>query len=73
MDEAVADSKRASDYELLQLVALFEQYNQAPLGEQLIRDRTKVSNDQRLKEWIKAPAVARGDWAEALAIAEEAF
>ena len=73
VDEAVKESQRASDYELLSLADLFVQHDHGPQAETLISKRAKTSQDTRLIEWLKEYAKKRGDLIQALAFAEKLF
>jgi len=73
VDEAVTEARAASDYDLLRLAELFEAESQGKLVEELIRDRSRVSQDRRLFEWLKQSAIKRGDIPEALKLAQQLF
>jgi tetratricopeptide (TPR) repeat protein len=73
VDEAVIETRGAGDYDLLQLVDLYAMHDQADLGEQLIRERVKTSQDSRLVAWLMDTAEERGDLADALSFAEVLF
>ena len=73
VDEAVTEARVANDNDLLRLAELFEAENHGRLVEELIRDRTKASQDERLIEWLKQWAIKRGDTPEALSLAQRLF
>lgn len=73
VDEAVADAKKASDYELLTLADLFLAHGQATIAEGLIWERAGTSKDTRLDGWLKTQAIASGDWRKAIQYAENQF
>ncbi len=73
IDEAIREARQAKDYDLLSLADLFVQYGHELLAETLILDRTKVSQDTRLVEWLKENAKKQGDLIQALAFAEKLF
>lgn len=73
VDEAVAVAHEVGDYALLQLADIFVSHDHADLAEDLIRQRAQTSQDSRLVVWLKEQARARGDLAEALALAEKLF
>ena len=72
--EAAADEVRnASDYDLLQAVDVFVAHERGDLAEQLVRERMPHSQDGRLPGWLKERAVAQGNLAVALRLAELLF
>jgi hypothetical protein len=73
LDEAAAEARRASDYELLGLADLLVKHRKAALAEELIAERARTSNDSRLLEWQKKRAESRGDAATVLELAEALF
>jgi uncharacterized Zn finger protein len=73
VDEAVAVAREVGDYDLLQLADVFASHDYADLAEDLISERAQTSQDSRLTVWLKEQARARGDLAEALALAEQLF
>lgn len=73
INEAVTESQRASDYELLSLADLFVQHDHGPQAETLIKERAKASQDTRLTVWLKDYAKKQGDLVQALAFAEKLF
>ncbi|MBM4427460.1 MAG: hypothetical protein FJ031_09500 [Chloroflexi bacterium] len=73
INEAVSESQRASDYDLLSLADLFVQHGHGSLAETFIKERTKTSQDTRLIEWLKEYAKKQGDLAQALGFAEKLF
>ncbi|MEZ4728906.1 MAG: hypothetical protein R3E79_17375 [Caldilineaceae bacterium] len=73
IDEAVAATAAASDYELLAMEALFVEHALVDCFAQLIVARAQNSDDRRLKEWLKARALAEDDPALALQLTEELF
>jgi len=73
IDEAIAASREASDYGLLQLADIFVAQGHGDLAEELIRERSPDDRDIRLTAWLKDRTLERGDREEALALAEEVF
>ena len=73
VDEAVRESQRASDYDLLSLADLFVQHGHGSQAETFIEERAKTSQDTRLIEWLKEYAKKQGDHAQALVFAEKLF
>ena len=73
VDEATGEARQASDYNLLGLADLFVQHDYGPLAETLMCDRAKVSQDDRLLEWLKENAKNQGDLSQALALSEKLF
>jgi uncharacterized Zn finger protein len=73
VEEATAIARERRDYDLLQLADLFLAHGHVALAVDLVRERASSSRDGRLAEWLKRQAAARGDLAEALAIAETLF
>lgn len=73
IDEAVTQARAASDNDLLRLAELFEIENHGERVEELIRDRSKASQDRRLVEWLKQWAIKKGDIPEGLRLAEQLF
>jgi uncharacterized Zn finger protein len=82
VDEAAAAARQVGDYDLLQLADIFLSHGHADLAKDLIRQRVQTSQagpegparrDSRLVVWLKEQARARGDLAEALALAKQLF
>lgn len=73
VDEAVKETKDASDYTLLSLASSFVEYGHATIGERLIIERTKTSRDSRLWEWLRDHAFDKDNLPEALNIASQLF
>lgn len=73
VNEAVADAKKASDYELLALADLFLAHGQATIAEGLIWERAGISKDTRLHGWLKTQAIASGDWRKAISMQKISF
>jgi uncharacterized Zn finger protein len=73
LDEAVAEAKRADDYELLQLADIFLRHRHGDDAEKLIEERARKSNDTRLLEWLIKRASAQGDKARLLELTEKLF
>jgi len=73
VDEAAATARERGSGDLLRLADMFIAHGHVSLAESLVRERASSSLHWRLPRWLKERAVARGDLAEALAIAEELF
>ena len=73
VDEAAEVARERDDNALLGLADLLIQHGHASLAEELVRERAAGSRDWRFPEWLKRRARARGDLAEALAVAETQF
>lgn len=73
VEEAVEAAGGADDYTLLALANLLVTHGHAEPAERLVRERAQGSRDDRLLAWLKERALARGDGAEALALAEVLF
>lgn len=73
VDEAVAAARQAKDYVLLGLAGVFAAHDHGLLAEGLVRERPPSSRDKRLSAWLKQRAEERGDYEEALHLAEELF
>jgi uncharacterized Zn finger protein len=73
VEEAATEVRRAGDYDLLQAAGVLVAHDQGGLAERLVRERMPHSQDTRLPAWLTDRAVARGDLAEALRLAEMLF
>jgi hypothetical protein len=73
VDEAVAEVRQEQDYSLLAMAELFGSHGYDNRVEELIRERARVGQDRRLVEWLKEQAKMRGDFGEALTMAEALF
>jgi uncharacterized Zn finger protein len=73
VDEAVATARQAKDYVLLGLADVFAAHDRDDLAESLIHARPPSSRDERLSVWLKERALERGDYEEALDLADELF
>ena len=73
VQEAIADSQAASDYELLTLADLFVTHGHGKVAEEIIWERTGTSKDTRLDGWLKKRAVESGDWQKAMKYAENQY
>jgi len=73
VEEAVAATKQAGDYELLRLTDIFVAHQRDALAQQLILERASTSEDTRLKQWLKEYAKSHDDPETALSLAEELF
>jgi hypothetical protein len=73
VDEAVMESRVASDYDLLKLAEFFSQHKYDLHAEELIRTRAKTSQDKRLFEWLMAHAENKKDYNAALSLAQQLF
>ena len=71
--EAEQATRRASDYDLLNLATLFGKYNQQDLIARLIQERSWKSQDTRLHDWVKKQALRQPDQAEAFVQALNSF
>lgn len=71
--EAAAASHQASDYELLSLADIFVRHDLGDLADELVRERSKDSEDSRLLVWLRGRAKERGDLEEALSLEETLF
>lgn len=73
LDEAVAEARRAGDYDLLALGDLFVAQGHPGVAVELVRARSRSSQDTRLLEWLKRRAADTGDWAGAAVLARQLF
>jgi uncharacterized Zn finger protein len=73
IDEAMDETKKASDYTLLSLADLFIKHGHDPLAEGLVRDRAAARSDTRLTHWLREHAQKKGDLRQAVAYAEKEF
>ncbi|NJM41333.1 MAG: hypothetical protein HC853_11505 [Anaerolineae bacterium] len=73
LDEAVAETRKREDYELLKLSDVFVRYKQADVAEQLVLERAPKSKDSRLAEWLRERAIQKKDWAAALKWSKQLF
>lgn len=61
IDEAVKETKRASDYNLLSIADLFIEAGQDVVAESIMQQRAWRSRDSRLLEWLRKHAKTRRD------------
>ena len=73
VDEAVAEARQSSDFELLSLAGFFVNHGHASLGKELVQERARTSQDARLVVWLKDYAREQGHLQEALSLALELF
>lgn len=73
INEAIADAKTASDYDLLSLADLFVTDGHDSIAEELVWERAGASKDTRLDGWLKKQSVNNGDWRKAIQYAERQF
>ncbi|RLC89896.1 MAG: hypothetical protein DRI37_02860 [Chloroflexi bacterium] len=73
VEEAVAATKQANDYELLRLADIFIAHQRDALAQQLILERASTSKDTRLTHWLKEYAKSHDDPETTLSLAEELF
>lgn len=73
IDEALAESKTASDYDLLRMADILVGYGYGPIARDLIAERAKMNPDHRLKSWLKEYAKKSGDTATSLIMCEDFF
>jgi hypothetical protein len=74
IDEALAETARASDHSLLELASLLVSLGQAEGAERLVREHTPEKGwEGRYLTWLRDRASQRGDHTEALALSEELF
>ncbi len=66
MDQAIKETARVSDYEMLGLADIFVQHKQAQIAEQLMAERAKTTQDTRIFDWLKRRHQKQGDLAGAL-------
>jgi len=71
LDEAVTETEKAEDYNLLALADQFVRQGHGSLGERLIQNRSITSQDIRLTIWLKDYASQRGDLSTTLELATQ--
>lgn len=69
LDEAVTETGKAEDYNLLVLADQFVRQGHGSQAERLIQNRSKMSQDIRLTIWLKDYAIQRGDPSTSLELA----
>lgn len=73
IQEAVQGAKRASDYELLHLAAIFDRHERGDLADQLMVERSQTTQDTRILDWLKDRCKFQGNLAASLSLAEKVF
>lgn len=71
VDEAEAEARETSDYDLLRMADIFEETGHGDLAAQLIRERREGSQDLRLTQWLVDWLRERGELKEAVALANQ--
>lgn len=66
LDEAMVETEKAKDYQLLALADIFVQYSHGSLAEQMIHARSETSLDDRLLNWLKDYAIREGNFTKAM-------
>ncbi|MFZ2098515.1 MAG: SWIM zinc finger family protein [Anaerolineales bacterium] len=66
LDEAMTESEKAKDYQLLTLADLFAQRGYGDLAERQVSARSETSRDDRLIDWLKDYAIQRSDLTKAM-------
>ncbi len=73
IDEALRASEPAHEYDLMSLADLFVKHGHDQLAEQLVKERSGRSQDDRLLEWLKRYYLTHDNHAAALEMAEKLF
>lgn len=73
LDEALAETQIAKDYQLLTLADLFVQHGHGSLAERIMNARYDTSQDDRLIDWLKGYAIQQSDYPKALEWAKQLF
>ncbi|MCI0464295.1 MAG: SWIM zinc finger family protein [Gemmataceae bacterium] len=73
LQEAVAEAKRADDFELIGLADLFARHRHGDVAERLMHERSQKSRDYRILEWLKKRAVVRRDPSAVLELTAKLF
>lgn len=77
LGEAEEAARQVEDYRLINIAQIFIAHNHEETAEKLIRRRlstsVKTNSSSTFIEWLKARAENRGDWTEALALAQQLF
>ena len=73
LEEAICETEKADDYNLLFLADRFVERGQGSLAERIIIARAETSRDFRLLAWLKDYARLRGDFPNALEWAKRLF
>ena len=68
LEEAVSETEKAKDYQLLTLADLFAQHGHGSVAEGMIQARSETSRDDRLIDWLKDNAIQRSDFTKALVL-----
>lgn len=72
-DEAIAEIRKMSDYELLGAAGMLLECGRERAAETLVKDRSAKSKDVRVFEWLRDRAVARNDHEEELKLLNEMY
>jgi uncharacterized Zn finger protein len=73
LEEAICETEKADDYNLLTLADIFVERGHGSLAERIIIARAETSPDFRLLAWLKDYANLRGDFPKALEWAKRLF
>ena len=73
LEEAICETEKADDYNLLTLADIFVEHGHGSLAERIIIARAEASRDFRLLAWLKDFASLRGDFPKALEWAKRLF
>ena len=73
LDEAISETEKAADYQLITLADIFVQNGHGSLAEQLVHSRSVSSHDTRLTIWLKDYAIQQGDISKALELTTRLF
>ncbi len=73
LDEALTETQKAEDHQLLSLADLFVQHGHGSLAERIMHARYDTSQDDRLIDWLKGYAIQQDDYPKALEWAKQLF
>lgn len=73
LEEAICETEKANDYNLLTLADIFVERGHGSLAERIVHARAEASRDFRLSVWLKDYASLQGDFPKALEWAKRLF
>jgi uncharacterized Zn finger protein len=73
LEEAICETEKADDYNLLTLADIFVERGHGSLAERMVHARAETSRDFRLSVWLKDYASLQGDFPKVLEWAKRLF
>jgi len=73
LEEALAIFRQATPNQVMRLIPIFEAANHLPEVEAIVRERNQQEGEHVFRTWLKQLAEKRGDFSEALSIAQAEY